>query len=277
MNLLRKITEEMEDAIMEELERDPTLTGRELISFLENRFNVTVSLATIYSHLHSFNFTLKRVYRTSSSADTPENWTRRIEFASWFLTYAHDLGNRLIFIDETGFRLTMRRVRGWSRKGRRAVQSISHTISTENLSICAALSNEGIIQQAQLYGGGNQYTFSGFLFDLMDLMEQRGLQNCVFVMDNASFHHTHLVQETVTKRGHTIHYLPPYTPFFNPIESFFHQWKVYVRSRRCNNEANMRDALEDGVHQATPAICQNYIEHVTENCSNCLLGERNLH
>jgi transposase len=97
------------------------------------------------------------------------------------------------------------------------------------------------------------------------------------IMDNASFHHTQVVVDTVMSRGHNIHYLPPYSPFFNPIENFFHQWKVYVRSQRCSDEQALRDALAGCVQIATPDICRNYIRHVMDQCDMCLLGERNLH
>ena len=48
-------------------------------------------------------------------------------------------------------------------------------------------------------------------------------------MDNASIHRNARVEELCTSFGVHIEYLPPYSPFLNPIEESFHDIKEYMR------------------------------------------------
>lgn len=53
--------------------------------------------------------------------------------------------------------------------------------------------------------------------------------NSVLVMDNATFHKGKNMIEAVKNAGHTIHYLPPYSPDLNPIEKKWAQAKNIKR------------------------------------------------
>ena len=54
-------------------------------------------------------------------------------------------------------------------------------------------------------------------------------QNCVIVMDNATFHKRHDTQLLIEQAGHIIEYLPPYSPDLNSIEK---QWAKKKKLRR---------------------------------------------
>jgi transposase len=53
-------------------------------------------------------------------------------------------------------------------------------------------------------------------------------KDAVVVMDNASFHKVHGVREIIERHGHTLEYLPPYSPDLNPIEP---HW-AYIKADR---------------------------------------------
>ena len=53
---------------------------------------------------------------------------------------------------------------------------------------------------------------------LLDEMEKNNTVGYNIVIDNCSIHHTDLLQEIVESCGHKLVYLPPYSPFLNPIE-----------------------------------------------------------
>lgn len=56
----------------------------------------------------------------------------------------------------------------------------------------------------------------------------------VIVMDNASFHKGKSMQQTIESNGHTLEYLPPYSPDLNPIEQKWAQAKLLRRKYNCN-------------------------------------------
>jgi hypothetical protein len=61
-------------------------------------------------------------------------------------------------------------------------------------------------------------------------------QQSVIVMDNATFHKRHDIQKTITGAGHTLLYLPPYSPDLNPIEHKWAQAKAHRRKQNCSIE-----------------------------------------
>ena len=48
-------------------------------------------------------------------------------------------------------------------------------------------------------------------------------------MDNVAFHKTGDVQNFLIGEGHELVFLPPYSPFLNPIEHTFSTWKAHIR------------------------------------------------
>ena len=57
-------------------------------------------------------------------------------------------------------------------------------------------------------------------------------KHSVVVMDNAAFHKTQKTKDLIQKNGHTLEYLPPYSPDLNPIE---HKWAHAKSLRRKYN------------------------------------------
>jgi transposase len=54
-------------------------------------------------------------------------------------------------------------------------------------------------------------------------------QNSVVVMDNAAFHKGEAMKQSFLEAGHTLLYLPPYSPDLNPIEKKWAQAKAIRR------------------------------------------------
>jgi transposase len=51
-------------------------------------------------------------------------------------------------------------------------------------------------------------------------------------MDNATFHKRQDIQDAITQAGHSLVYLPPYSPDLNPIEKKWAQAKSYSSSKK---------------------------------------------
>lgn len=58
--------------------------------------------------------------------------------------------------------------------------------------------------------------------------------NSVLVMDNATFHKSQTMQETIKRAGHTLEYLPPYSPDLNHIEKKWAQAKALRKKYHCS-------------------------------------------
>ncbi len=60
--------------------------------------------------------------------------------------------------------------------------------------------------------------------------------NCVIVMDNATFHKRKDTQALIRNAGHTLLYLPPYSPDLNPIEPKWAHTKNIRKQKQCSVE-----------------------------------------
>ena len=59
-------------------------------------------------------------------------------------------------------------------------------------------------------------------------------QKKVIIMDNAAFHKSKTTSELIEKAGHTLLYLPPYSPDLNPIEKKWSHIKTKVKNIKDN-------------------------------------------
>lgn len=66
----------------------------------------------------------------------------------------------------------------------------------------------------------------------------------VIVLDNAAFHQRADLQLTLRQAGHTLEYLPPYSPDLNPIEHKWAQAKALRRQIHCSIDELFRDHIK---------------------------------
>jgi transposase len=91
-------------------------------------------------------------------------------------------------------------------------------------------------------------------------------------MENVAFHRTAAIRQLIADNGATIKYLPPYSPFFNPIENVFSQWKHWVRTFEPRNDEELRAAMHQARDRITRQNCENYFRHARSNCLQSVLN-----
>ncbi|XP_041759173.1 uncharacterized protein LOC121586508 [Coregonus clupeaformis] len=136
--------------------------------------------------------------------------------------------HKYIFFDEAGFNLA----KTWRCRrnliGQRATAQVPGKHGG-NISICTAISEDGVVERRPLLGSYNAAHLIVFLNEIEQACQGEGV-TYVIVWDNVRFHHAEVVQAwfRAYPRFVTL-YLPPYSPFLNPIEDFSSawRWKVY--------------------------------------------------
>ena len=92
---------------------------------LLEEFQISVSEATIGKSIKSFNYSLKRLELQPERRNDENNISERRNYALKFLDFQAEFSEQnIIFIDETGFNVSMRSSRGRSRIGSPAVQVV---------------------------------------------------------------------------------------------------------------------------------------------------------
>jgi len=67
----------------------------------------------------------------------------------------------------------------------------------------------------------SKLTFSNFIDDLFTKINELNIPKAVVVMENVQFHKYHMIEAKFEQSNHVLLFLPPYSPFLNPIENMF--------------------------------------------------------
>lgn len=135
----------------------------------------------------------------------------------------------IVYLDESGFALDAPRTHGYSPRGKRCYgQHDWHGKGRLN-AIGAILAFKLIT--VELW----DCTIDSdvFLAWVRNALLPSAPVQSIIVMDNATFHKRSDIIHIIEEEGHTIEFLPPYSPDLNPIEKKWAQAKARRRQRRC--------------------------------------------
>ena len=94
----------------------------------------------------------------------------------------------------------------------------------------AGLTDSTILHFNVFENNGNALAYAHFSDNAAGARDDANLpENSIIVMDNLPFHRHARVIEMMQIRGWEWRFLPPYSPFLNPIECLFSQWKNHVK------------------------------------------------
>ncbi len=142
----------------------------------------------------------------------------------------HETPHVLVFVDEAGFNLSKGRRRGHNLIGQRGA----------NITMCAAISENGVSTHLPHIGPYNTQLLLAFLNtlyrDLIPEQERGFVRHYVVVWDNVSFHRSNIVRDCLAAHERiTVEFLPPYSPFLNPIEEFFQYMIIDHKNAACED------------------------------------------
>jgi transposase len=153
---------------------------------------------------------------------------------------------RLVFVDESGFRLGSSPRFGWAPRGQDAPGKHIHG-AWKTITMIGALALDGFRGFMTIDAGTSADVFIAFV-------EQQLAPNLkpgdVVVMDNLSAHKTSLVVAAIRAVGADVLFLPPYSPEYNPIERAWAKLKDFVRRL----PTLTRDAFDSAVAAALDAV-----------------------
>jgi len=175
--------------------------------------------------------------------DRPEVQAKRSNFAASQVRL--DAG-RLIFLDESGFRLGSPLRYGWAPRGQ---DSPGKTVEGqwETMTMIGALALDGFRGFMTVDAGTSAEVFRAFV-------EQQLVPNLraddLVVMDNLSAHRDTEAIAAIRGCGAQVLFLPPYSPEFNPIEKAWGKIKAVLRRLATRT----RDAFDAAVAMAIKTI-----------------------
>jgi transposase len=165
--------------------------------------------------------------------------------------------DRLVFIDETGTSTKMARLRGRAPRGERLVGKIPHG-HWKTTTFVAGLRSTALTAPCVIDGPMNGNAFLAYIEQVLVPSLKPG---DIVVLDNLSAHKVPGVREAVEAVGGTLHYLPPYSPDFNPIEQLFAKLKALLRKAAERSVDGLWNRIARLLDAFPPAECANYFRN----------------
>jgi transposase len=212
------------------------------VLLVQETLNIRISLQLARAVLASSGLTRKKAKFFGDPKDLPEKTAAFLRRRQELL----DDGREFWSLDETSFGRHGAPVMGYAPKGhplmlRRKQQFIQTT------SVISIVHASGILYRQSKVGSFNSESFTAFL-DSLDIPD-----GSVILLDNASIHKCQGARILAERRGWELLFVPPYSPWFNPIKGVF----SVVKRAWYSGVASIDDAFT----RATPSHIGQFFKH----------------
>ena len=65
------------------------------------------------------------------------------------------------------------------------------------------------------------------------------------------------LQKCYTPNGHSLVFLPAYSPFLNPVENLLSKWKGIVKQANCSTEEKLKNEIRNVAARITADDCDS--------------------
>lgn len=275
----------------------------------KNFVGFTISLPNLWRHLtENCHFSLKQASKYNADRNAERTLLLRQEIVTKWKEAGVDFQKNCVFIDEAGFHTQMMRSRAWSKKGDPANVEV-HARRGANVSIVGCISPYGTInfskveplQRADveklekefqqhkgkkrkadssesskpkpLKKGTTAYHIVKFIEAVMDVLDKHNKKDMFIVMDNCKIHHTAFVVDAINKRGYKPLFMPPYSPFLNPIEECWAKIKSNIKRSPLDSSSKLTPRIIEACKSVTVQDCLGWIRHSETYWDKCINKE----
>lgn len=198
------------DSIRIAIQNDPFISINKLRFLVLDTFSIKVSRELLRIAIKRLGMTKKKAHFYGEPKNLKELTSHFLEKRCQFIKE-----NRLIVsIDETSFGRNSLTTKGYSRKGQKLFIKKRQPV-IQNISVLACASSKGWLATCKSSKAFETKAFHSFL-DSLNLPS-----GSVILLDNVSFHHSKIVKDLCASKGFELLFVPPYSPWFNPIELCF--------------------------------------------------------
>jgi transposase len=155
--------------------------------------------------------------------------------------------HRLVFIDESGAKTNMTRLRGRALEGARLLDSAPHghwctttmisSIRLDGTSACLAVD-----------GSTDRDVFREYVRSVLVPSLRPG---DIVVLDNLSAHEDSETRRLIEAAQAQLQFLPPYSPDLNPIEKMWSKIKAYLRGVKARTKEELYEAIGAALRTVT--------------------------
>ena len=207
----RPMLSKIVDFVDSGLQDNPFLSCRKLKEILASKIDITVSLELIRTAIQILGYTRKKARFYGLAKNALKLNQRFIKLRDQYIAK----GYPIFSIDETGFgRFSYNKSYGYAKSGKPLFVRKEKPRMT-SISVLACASKHGWLDYKTVNGGVKRVVFCEFINSMIFP------PNAVVLLDNASIHRGDVVYQTFREKGIIPLYVPPYSPWYNPIEKCF--------------------------------------------------------
>jgi transposase len=266
------LTERHINYILDLVDEDCTLTLKQIQTSLHANHDILVSLTTISKELKAFSYSFKRVAYSPEQRNTTDVIDKRHDYVQTLCRIIALDQSPILFLDETGFKVSMRAVYGRAPLNTTPQKKVK-TLNSKNLSMSCCIMKDRLVYYEVSEQAYNSERYGRYLTALFETLRQQQIQNCVFVLDNVPFHRSEVVRNTFSAFGHRVIFLPPYSPFLNPIEEAFSKIKTIVRREEPQNIGDLLEKIRSAASRITVQDFLGFYDHMRQFFDPCLEKE----
>ena len=164
---------------------------------------------------------------------------------------------KLIFLDESGAKTNLTRLRGRAPKGQR-VHSRAPQGHWQTTTMISSIRLDGTTACMALEGATDTESFRAYVQAVLAPTLRPG---DTVVMDNLSPHKSDPTLALITQAGAQVRFLPAYSPDLNPIEMMWSKVKNLLRSAEARTHADPIAAIGQALASVTPQDALNWFAH----------------
>jgi transposase len=165
---------------------------------------------------------------------------------------------RLVFVDESGFHTSMRRLRARAPKGKRAYGEVPRNRGKNTMLVAANTLQGAMGASMSVEGATDSEAFEAYVERFLAPSLREGQ---VMVLDGLGAHRTQKVRELIEGRGADLVFLPSYSPDMNPIEEAFSKIKHLVRKVSARVREELLEAIARALAAVTPEDAAGWFAH----------------
>ena len=164
---------------------------------------------------------------------------------------------RLVFIDESGAKTNMTRLRGRSPRGRR-LHAAAPCGRWESTTMISSVRLDGTTACMTVAGATNTEIFRAYVAEILVPTLRVG---DIVVMDNLSAHKNAATIALIEGAGAKAVFLPPYSPDLNPIEMMWSKVKSILRKLEPREPESLFKAIGRALSKVTAKDAMGWFAH----------------
>jgi transposase len=210
------------------------MDSKEIVAYIQGRFDVKYSVRGVTALLHSLGFVYKKAKPVPGKADKKEQEL----FIAKYLRLKEKSEGKIYFADSVHPQHNAVISYGWIRRGEDF--EIPTNCGRYHLNINGAID----IDSMEVVTRTCDWVDADAIRDLLRALRSKNPSGEVIhlVLDNARYNRAKGVQELADELGIELVYLPPYSPNLNPIERL---WKFFKRKVLYNRYYETRVEFEE--------------------------------